>query len=201
MNEVIINSEMISLPALRAGDQREFARLVDIYSVRVYRLALKILNDPQDAEDILQETFLKIMRALPSFEGRSSLSTWIYRIATNEALMLLRKRKQGNSTLDDVKHDESEEGERELQIIDWCCLPERELLSGEGRKFLDKAIESLPDLLKLVFILRDIEGLSIRETAEALNLTEVTVKTRLLRARLFLRDKLSTYYAERIKSR
>jgi RNA polymerase sigma-70 factor (ECF subfamily) len=201
MNEATINSEMISLPALQAGDQGELARLVDIYSERVYRLALKILNDPQDAEDILQETFLKAMRALPSFEGRSSLSTWIYRIATNEALMLLRKRKHGNSSLDDVKYDESEEGERELQIIDWCCLPERELISGEARKFLDKAIESLPDLLKLVFILRDIEGLSIRETAEALNLTEVTVKTRLLRARLFLRDKLSTYYAERIKSR
>lgn len=192
---------MISLPALQAGDQRELARLVDIYSERVYRLALKILNDPQDAEDILQETFLKAMRALPSFEGRSSLSTWIYRIATNEALMLLRKRKHGNFSLDDMKYDESEEGERELQIIDWCCLPERELISGEARKFLDKAIESLPDLLKLVFILRDIEGLSIRETAETLNLTDVTVKTRLLRARLFLRDKLSTYYAERIKSR
>lgn len=191
---------MISLPALQAGDQRELARLVDIYSERVYRLALKILIDPQDAEDILQETFLKAMRALPSFEGRSSLSTWIYRIATNEALMLLRKRKHGNFSLDDVKYDESEEGERELQIIDWCCLPERELISGEARKFLDKAIESLPDLLKLVFILRDIDGLSIRETAEALNLTDVTVKTRLLRARLFLRDKLSTYYAERIKS-
>lgn len=201
MNEATINSEMISLPALQAGDQRELARLVDIYSERVYRLALKILNDPQDAEDILQETFLKAMRALPSFEGRSSLSTWIYRIATNEALMLLRKRKHGNFSLDDVKYDESEEGERELQIIDWCCLPERELISGEARKFLDKAIESLPDLLKLVFILRDIDGLSIRETAEALNLTDVTVKTRLLRARLFLRDKLSTYYAERIKSR
>ena len=201
MNEATINSEMISLPALQAGDQRELARLVDIYSERVYRLALKILNDPQDAEDILQETFLKAMRALPSFEGRSNLSTWIYRIATNEALMLLRKRKHGNFSLDDVKYDESEEGERELQIIDWCCLPERELISGEARKFLDKAIESLPDLLKLVFILRDIDGLSIRETAEALNLTDVTVKTRLLRARLFLRDKLSTYYAERIKSR
>ncbi len=200
MNEAAIDSEMISLPALQAGDQRELARLVDIYSERVYRLALKILNDPQDAEDILQDTFLKAMRALPTFEGRSSLSTWIYRIATNEALMLLRKRKHGNSSLDDVKYDESEEGERELQIIDWCCLPERELISGEARKFLDKAIESLPDLLKLVFILRDIEGLSIRETAEALNLTEVTVKTRLLRARLFLRDKLSTYYGERIKS-
>jgi RNA polymerase sigma-70 factor, ECF subfamily len=201
MNDVINNSEMISLPALQAGDQRELARLVDIYSERVYRLALKILNDAQDAEDILQETFLKVMRGLPNFEGRSSLSTWIYRIATNEALMLLRKRKNGNASLDDSDYSDSEEGERELQIIDWCCLPERELLSGEARIFLDKAIESLPDLLKVVFILRDIEGLSIHETAEALNLTEVTVKTRLLRARLLLRDKLSTYYAERLKSR
>jgi RNA polymerase sigma-70 factor (ECF subfamily) len=199
MNDIINNSDTISLPALQAGDQRELAHLVDIYSERVYRLALKILNDPQDAEDILQETFLKVMRALPSFEGRSSLSTWIYRIATNEALMLLRKRKYGNSSIDDLEYGDSEEGERELQIIDWCCLPERELLSGEGRIFLDKAIESLPDLLKLVFILRDIEGLSIHETAETLNLTEVTVKTRLLRARLFLRDKLSSYYAERLK--
>jgi RNA polymerase sigma-70 factor, ECF subfamily len=201
MNDIINNSDTISIPALQAGDQSELARLVDMYSERVYRLALKILNDPQDAEDILQETFLKVMRALPSFEGRSSLSTWIYRIATNEALMLLRKRKYGNTSIDDVANGDSEEGERELQIIDWCCLPERELLSGEARVYLDKAIESLPDLLKIVFILRDIEGLSIHETAEALNLTEVTVKTRLLRARLFLRDKLSTYYADRLKSR
>ena len=201
MNEAINNPEVISLFALQAGDQRELVRLVDFYSERVYRLALKIVNDPQDAEDILQETFLKVIRALPSFEGRSSLSTWIYRIATNEALMLLRKREYGNSLLDDVEYGDSEEGERELQIIDWCCLPERELLSGEARIFLDKAVESLPDLLKVVFVLRDIEGLSIHETAEAMNLTEVTVKTRLLRARLFLRDKLSTYYAERLESR
>ncbi|HIE57287.1 MAG TPA: sigma-70 family RNA polymerase sigma factor, partial [Anaerolineales bacterium] len=86
-----ISQPELNLTALRSGDRAEFARLVDAYSGQIYRLALKMLQDSQDAEDILQETFIKAYRALPDFEGRSSISTWLYRIATNEALMFLRR--------------------------------------------------------------------------------------------------------------
>src|SRR5512138_2041483 len=113
----------ISVDALKAGDRAEFARLVEAYSDRIYRLALKILNDQQDAEDVLQETFIKALRSLPSFEGRSSLSTWLYRIAVNEALMSIRRRKPDPVSIDAERNDE--EGETEpTEIVDWCCLPE-----------------------------------------------------------------------------
>lgn len=187
----------ISLEALKKGDRAEFARFVETYSAQVYRLGLKILNDPQDAEDILQETFLKAYKAVPAFEGRSSLATWLYRIAVNEALMVLRKRHPETVSVDEEV--ETEDGEAEpKEIVDWCCLPEDELLTGEGRKFMNAAIQRLPAGLRVVFVLRDIEGLSIRETAESLSLTETAVKTRLLRARLNLREQLSKYYGERL---
>ena len=186
-----------SLAALQSGDRAEFARLVDAYSGPIYRLALKMLNDSQDAEDVLQETFIKAYRALQTFEGRSSLSTWLYRIAVNEALMHLRQRKPDQVSID-AGH-ETEEGEREpVQIVDWRALPEEELLSLETRQVLDRAIQRLPATLRSVFLLRDIEGLSVRETAEALNVSESVVKTRLLRARLNLRDQLSAYFNERM---
>ena len=187
----------LSIEALKAGDRAEFARFVETYSRPIYRLGLKILNDPQDAEDVLQETFIKAFRALPGFEGRSSLSTWLYRIAVNEALMLVRKHHPEAISVDEEV--ETPDGEIEpVQIVDWCCLPERELLSAEGRRFLDTAIERLPATLRVVFVLRDIQGLSIRETAETLNLSETAVKTRLLRARLNLREQLSSYFGERL---
>ncbi len=190
--------EELSLTALQAGDSVEFARLVDAYSAQIYRLALKMLADPNDAEDVLQETFIKAYRSLPSFEGRSSLLTWLYRIATNESLMVLRKRKPQQELLEsDRQGDEDEEAE-ELQIVDWCCMPERELLSSESRRFLDQAMEKLSPALKVVFLLRDVQGLSIKETAEVLEVSEAAVKTRLLRARLQLRDELSSYFGERM---
>src|SRR5512146_1756572 len=130
----------ISIDALKAGDRAEFARLVEVYSERIYRLALKILNDEQDAEDVLQETFIKALRALPSFEGRSSLSTWLYRIAVNEALMMVRKRRPDSVSIDAETDDGEGESEPE-EIVDFCCLPEGELISTEARRFLDEAIQ------------------------------------------------------------
>lgn len=192
--------EMFSLEALKAGDMEEFARLVDAYSNNIYRVALKILNDPQDAEDVLQETFMKALRALPSFEGRSSLSTWLYRIAVNEALMLVRKRRANFVSIDAEREDDESDIEP-VEIVDWCCLPEGDLLSAEARQFLDAAVQHLSPALRAVFVLRDLEGLSVKETADALNLTETAVKTRLLRARLKLREELSVYYAERMSER
>jgi len=186
----------ISLAALQSGDRAEFARLVETYSTPIYRLALKMLGNPQDAEDILQTTFLKALKHLPEFEGRSSLSTWLYRIAANEALMFLR-RKHPDFSLDEEPTDNEGEFQPPIELADWGALPENELLSGESKRQLDRAIATLPEKLRVVFLLRDVEGLSIKETGEALKLTETAVKTRLLRARLHLREQLSVYFSER----
>jgi RNA polymerase sigma-70 factor (ECF subfamily) len=189
----------ISLEALIAGDRAEFARLVDAYSSPIYRLGLRMLGTPQDAEDVLQNTFLNVLTHLSTFEGRSSLSTWIYRIAANEALMLIRKKKPevNIERSEDAQAGDNDEDLLPTQFIDWSALPENELLSGESQKYLDSAIQTLPESMRIVFVLRDVEGLSIKETADALNLTETNVKTRLLRARMLLREQLSTYYGER----
>jgi RNA polymerase sigma-70 factor (ECF subfamily) len=187
------DQKSFSLEALRDGDRAEFARLVEDYSPMIYRLGLKMLNNPQDAEDILQETFIKAYRHIGNFDGRSSISTWLYRIATNEALMSIR-RKRPETISFDVPSVYDTEPQEPLQIVDWCCLPEDEFLTSEGRARLDEAANRLPTSLRVVFILRDIEGLSTRETAEVLEISEMAVKTRLSRARLRLREDLSEYF-------
>lgn len=190
----------ISLETLIAGDRAEFARLVDKYSSSIYRLGLRMLGNPQDAEDVLQNTFINALTHIQDFEGRSSLATWLYRIASNEALMLIRKKKP-EVNLEDVEGGGENEDLKPTQFVDWSGLPEDELLSDESKKVLDEAIETLPESLRIVFLLRDIEGLSVKETAEALHLTETNVKTRLLRARMALREGLSRYYGERLPVR
>ena len=187
------NLQELSLQLLRSGDRAEIARLVDLHSKNIYRLALKMLANPQDAEDVLQNTFLKAIQALPKFEGRSSLSTWLYRIAANESLMAIRRQKPENA----LRVKEADD-EVLTQFSDWCCLPESTLMSSEAGIYLDKAIQELSEKLRIVFVLRDVEKLSIRETSEALDITETTVKTRLLRARLKLRELLSTYYGKEL---
>jgi RNA polymerase sigma-70 factor (ECF subfamily) len=184
------------ITALQAGNRAEFARLVEIYSSRIYRLAMKMLQNQQDAEDILQETFLKAYKALPQFEGRSSLSTWLYRIATNEALMFLRRKYPDQLSVEQPSDEEEEQ--TPFEIVDWCCLPEGELMSAEARANLERSVEALPQSLRVVFLLRDVEGLSTRDAAEILDLSETAVKTRLSRARLRLRELLSKYYRDRM---
>jgi RNA polymerase sigma-70 factor (ECF subfamily) len=195
--EATIGTE-ISLQLLKSGDRAEFARLVEIASPPIYRLGLKMLGNPQDAEDVLQTTFLKALQSLDEFEGRSNPMTWLYRIAVNEALMLIRKRRP-QVELADEPVGESDDIAVPVQLTDWCCLPESEFLTAESRKALDSAIQMLPEKLKIVFLLRDIEGLSIQETMDALGLSETAVKSRLLRARLRLREDLSVYFGDRLK--
>ena len=145
------HSEELSLPLLRAGDRAEVARMVDQHSTKIYRLALKMLGNPQDAEDVLQNTFMKAIQALPDFEGRSSIGTWLYRIAANESLMLIRQRKPAFNLAD----DEDDADLALTHFTDWCCLPESELLSTEAGGYLEKAIQSLSEKLRVVFILRN----------------------------------------------
>ena len=198
---MIQNKIELSVEALREGDREEFSRLVDAYSGPIYRLALKMLGSATDAEDVLQNTFLKAIQHLKDFEGRSSLSTWLYRIASNEALMLLRKQRPEIPFSDAVPEDDENSDYTPAQFTDWCCLPEEEFLSSESQAALDHAVRRLPEILRIVFVLRDIEGLSIQETGQALDLSETAVKTRLLRARLRLREDLSKYYGDRLDKR
>ena len=193
-----LDQKSFSLEALRSGDRAEFARLVETYSPMIYRLGLKMLNNPQDAEDILQETFIKAYKHIAKFDGRSNVSTWLYRIATNEALMSLRRKRPEAISFESPSVYDTEPQEP-LQIVDWCCLPEKEFLTSEGRRRLDEAAERLPASLRVVFVLRDIEGLSTRETAEVLDISEMAVKTRLSRARLRLREDLSEYFGKLIE--
>lgn len=194
--------EPLNLDALKRGDANEQRKMVELYSDSIYRVAIRMLNNTTDAEDVLQETFIKAFRALPGFEERSSLSTWLYRIAVNEALMLLRKQKPEVSISEDsFSENDWEDTSPAYTILDWCCLPEDVFMNNETRKVLNQKIQKLPHNLRTVFILRDIEGLSIRETSEALAISETNVKTRLLRARLKLREELTEYFSEYIQEK
>lgn len=189
-----------SIPALQRGDREEFERLVDAYADPIYRLVFRLLNDRQDAEDVMQETFLKALKALPGFEGRSKVSTWLYRIAVNEAYALLRKRRP-DIMLQEEAEEQDDERTPVIYLEDWCCLPEEELLSEETHRVMEQASRKLSLALRSVFHLRDVQGLSIEDTARVLGITEATVKVRLLRARLKLRSELSDYFHERMGAR
>lgn len=196
MNETPLNDSSIPLQALQSQDREAFAALVEQTSGQIYHLLLRMLNNEQDAEDALQETYIKAYQALPAFEGRSSIKTWLYRIAANEALMMLRKRKPEPQPVEIDKNDGDLEDP--VEIVDWCCAPEHELMSQETRNKLAEAAQQLSDNLKAVFLLRDVEGFSGEETASILGVSVDVVKTRLLRARLKLREELSAYFAEKM---
>lgn len=186
------------LERLRAGDPAAYRDLVDLNSANVYRVALKLLGDAQEAEDVLQETFLSAFESIGKFEGRSQLSTWLYRIATNASLMRLRKRRRAEAfSLDDTPGEEEEAEPSPRYLADWSAVPDSQLLTAEAKAEMDRAIGDLPETLRSVFVLRDIQGLSGDETARILGITVQAVKTRLHRARLRLRDRLSLYFSER----
>ncbi|MBG0771635.1 MAG: sigma-70 family RNA polymerase sigma factor [Anaerolineaceae bacterium] len=191
------NQETLNLEALRKKDKRAFALLVDQNSDHIYRLALRLTGDSQDAEDVVQETFIKAYKNLDKFEGRSKVSTWLYRIATNEALMMIRKRKDGITHIDEGI--ETDEGETmPIQIVDWCCLPEKEIMTDETRQMLKRAAMQLSTANRAAFLLRDVEGLSTEDAAAALDISESALKVRLMRARMQLREELSEYFASRM---
>lgn len=202
MTDGISASDSELLAGLRRGDPAAYRLLVDLNSASVYNVALKLLGDEQEAEDVLQETFMSAFEAVAGFEGRSKLSTWLYRIAYNASLMRLRKRKQMTTfSLDRPARDEDGIGlPMRHQLVDWSTVPDDELLTAEAREEMDRAIAELPEALRSTFVLRDIQGLSGAETAEVLGITVQAVKTRLHRARLQLRDRLSDYFSERVES-
>lgn len=200
MSEQQKREEDFSLQALQEGDRAEFARVVEAYSEKIYRLALKMLRNQQDAEDTLQETFIKAYHGFKDFKGHSKISTWLYRIATNEALMFLRQKGEPEISIDKQVQVDDGQTYTPTKIVDWCCLPEEELMSSEAMEYLDRAIEQLSEAMRVTFLLRDLEGLSTRETAKVLDISEAAVKTRLSRARMHLRERLSGYYGDALDS-
>src|SRR5579862_5589139 len=177
----------------RTGDTRAFSELVSHYEGKIYRLAKRITQNDEDAEDVLQDAFLKAYEHLDSFKGDSKFYTWIVRIAVNESLMKLRKRKSDRTVPLDEPMDLGEETvAREIAV--WEDNPEQRYSREEMQKILDDAVEGLKPDFRTVFVLRDIEELSTEETAETLGISIPAVKSRLLRARLALREKLTRQF-------
>jgi len=182
----------------RLGDETAFTELAERYQRNIFRLAQNITQNREDAEDVLQETFLKAYQHLPEFEGHSKFYTWIVRIAVNESLMKLRKRKWDKTVwLDEPVTVGEDTVAREIAV--WEDNPEQRYSQEELREILDKAVNGLAPPYRTVFALRDMEGLSTEETAEALELSIPAVKSRLLRARLQLRDKLTAFFKKKVE--
>ena len=185
--------EAALVAAAKQGDGEAFTTLVNRYSGKVFRLALHITQNQEDAEDVLQEAFLKAYTHLDSFAGNSKFYTWIVRIAVNESLMKLRKRKSDKLVSLDEPVDTGEaEVVREVAV--WEQTPETKFTQTELRGILDAAVDELDPIYRTVFLLRDVEELSTEETAETLGLSVPAVKSRLLRARLQLREKLTRQF-------
>ena len=181
---------------VRGGDVSAYDTLVRKYERQVFRIAQHITQNREDAEDVVQDAFLKAYEKLDQFQGNAKFYTWLVRIAVNESLMRLRRRRSGRmvSIDEDV---ETEEGGVPRDIADWAPDPEQNYDQAELAEILRKTIQGLPQGFRIVFVLRDVEGLSTEETAETLGLSVPAVKSRLLRARLQLRERLSRYFRKK----
>lgn len=189
------DTELVTLT--QGGDTRAFDELVARYRDKVYRLSFKILRHEEDAAEALQDTFLSAFRGLPKFKSESTFSTWLYRIATNASLMKYRKRRAGH-----VSYEQSQSTNPDAEPLqiesDWSARPEQELLDSETREVLSVEIDRLPDDLRTVFVLRDIQEQSNLDVANELGLSVAAVKSRLHRARIRLRDRLDRYFKDKV---
>jgi RNA polymerase sigma-70 factor, ECF subfamily len=188
------------LASLRRGDVGALKALAERYGSMIYRLAFGVTRNQADAEEVLQDVLLTLARKGGSFEGRSALGSWIYRITTNAALNKRRgKRLELETPLEELlptfKADGHRAGARPYLLADWSQNPEEELLSGERRRVLELAIDSLPDHYRAVLVLRDVEELSNEEVAALLDESVASVKSRLHRARMVLREQLTRVFA------
>jgi RNA polymerase sigma-70 factor (ECF subfamily) len=179
----------------QASDTRAFDELVRRYQDKVYRLSFKILRHEDDAAEALQEAFLSAYKGLAKFKSESTFSTWLYRIATNAALMKYRRRREGHVSLE--QSQSSAEDAEPLQLQDWSALPVDDLLNDELRRVMQQGVDRLPEDLRTVFLLRDVEERSNAEVSQILDLSVAAVKSRLHRARLALRGHLNRYFAGR----
>jgi RNA polymerase sigma-70 factor, ECF subfamily len=186
----------------KAGELEAFEALVARHERRIYSLAMRIVRHEQDAEDVTQQAFMSAIEHLDQFREEASFATWISRIATHAALKVLRKRKGADTVSLDAGSDAQDSYSSvplPVFIADWRQSPEQLVWQNETRRMLDEALEQLDEKHRLIFLLRDVEGLSVRETATALGLSEANVKVRLLRARLQLRERLTNVFGDPAK--
>ncbi|HTM39344.1 MAG TPA: sigma-70 family RNA polymerase sigma factor, partial [Terriglobales bacterium] len=183
-----VSDELSLVQAAKKGDVGAFGELVKRYDRNVFRIALHITQNREDAEDVVQDAFLKAYENLEQFQGQSKFYTWLVRIAVNEALMKLRRRRPERMVSLD-QEVQTEEDSMPREVADWSPNPEQLYNEAELRDILGKTIQGLPPGFRTVFVLRDVEGLSTEETAQALELSVPAVKSRLLRARLQLRER------------
>jgi RNA polymerase sigma-70 factor, ECF subfamily len=191
--ECTLDEDLALVHACKNGDTAAFEQLVERYDVRLFGIAQHITHHRKDAEDVVQESFLKVFRNLHQFRENSQFSTWLIRITVNESLMTLRKQR----TAKEVSMDEDFRGidhTAPFEVADWAPTPEELYRGAELRNILRNELQQLRPSLRVVFVLRDIEGLSTEQTAEVLELTPVAVKARLWRARLQLRAQLTKYF-------
>jgi len=179
--------------------EEAFNEIVNRYSDKVFRLAYRITGDMSDAEEVLQEVFIILVEKLGTFRAESRFSTWLYRVASNAGYMFLRNGKKRNGkeiSLDDYKPYNDYGMLEGVAEKDWSTAPDSKLIGEEGAQIIDKAIGELPEDYRVVFHMKDVEGLTSKEIADILGLSLPAVKSRVLRARLFLRDRLSDYFNE-----
>jgi RNA polymerase sigma-70 factor (ECF subfamily) len=190
------DTELSLVERLRGGDAAALESLMDRFAPRVYRLVYGIIRNEADAEEVVQDVFLTLFRKIGSFEGRSALGTWVYRVATNAALIKRRgKRFELEVSLEDYLprflEDGHREGDRAMLLMDWSRSPEEECLSRERRDLVRQMIARLPEEYQLVVLLRDMEELANEEVAEILGESVAAVKSRLHRARMAIREELT----------
>lgn len=191
--EAVVSEEKL-IAALKRREPDALAAVFEQYADRIYRLAVSLLHDEQQADGVVQNTFLALIESIHQFEGRSSLGTWLYRVGYNECRMRQR------SVRPDLEMDAVEDPDMMPQhFADWSMVPDHILEGSEARAEMDKAIQSLKPEMRSVFVLRDVEGLSTEETARIMNISEGAVKVRLHRARLALREKLAAYFTEFVR--
>jgi RNA polymerase sigma-70 factor, ECF subfamily len=190
---IVRDDEAQLVSAAKAGNTAAFEELVNRYERKIFRLGMNITQNREDAEDVMQDAFLKSYQNLDRFQGESRFYTWLVRIAVNEALMKLRKRRPGQVSLDEPLTDEGDDSVfREIE--DWGPSPEKRFAQTELNDILNSVIAELDPIFRVVFLLRDVEGLSTEETGQILGISSAAVKSRLLRARLKLRQKLNKYF-------
>jgi len=182
---------------LQNGDLKAYDKIVGIYQKKIYGLSFNLTRNEMDAQDVTQEVLLTLFRKIKLFQGKSAFSSWVYRITVNASYMRLRsKKKEPNVSIDELMPSFNSAGFQQEKIQDWSENTESLIFTNETRDIINKAVALLPEKEKIVFLLRDVEGLSTEKTGEILDLTIPAVKSRLHRARLFLRKKLSNYFEE-----
>jgi RNA polymerase sigma-70 factor (ECF subfamily) len=194
-SKVAREDESLLVAAAKSGDAAAFEELVNRYERKIFRLTMNITRNREDAEDAMQDAFMKAYAHLDSFQENSRFYTWLVRIAANEALMRLRKRRPNQFSLDEPIEGDDDVMPREIE--DWGPSPEQRYAQSEMQDILNQVIGQLEPDYRAVFVLRDIEEFSTEETAAAVGISEAAVKSRLLRARLKLREKLDRYFRNR----